>query len=354
MKKFFNKKITFSVGEQIRFSRRVAALLGAGMSIAEAFLFVERSMSGKKKDVVKEIIEEISRGRQCSEIFSGIGAFDRSLMHMVAIGEKSGSLETAFAQAALLLEKRQALSRKVYGALIYPGFIACATAGIAIFLVVYIFPKIIPLITGMNIPLPFLTRILIFVSHILVYHWLLIIAASVCLLAGIYLVWNYVRLVRRAAGIIFMHIPLAGAIFRAKILIQIFKPLGLLLGHGEHIPEALVSVAGIIGNDEYAEALRAGAVQVTRGESFAKYVSAHEHIFPQLVIDFLETGERTGGIAIACEHIAALYESEVDESVKHISTIIEPVLMLGMGIVVGGIALSIVMPIYEITGHLSK
>jgi type II secretory pathway component PulF len=168
------------------------------------------------------------------------------------------------------------------------------------------------------------------------------------------MIWKYVRLARRAAGILFLHVPLAGAIFRDKILIQIFKPLGLLLGHGEHIPQALISVAGIIGNDEYSEALRAGAIQVTRGESFAGYISTQEHLFPRLVIDFLETGERTGGIAVACEHIASLYELEVDESVKHISTVIEPVLMLGMGIVVGGIALSIVMPIYEITSYLSK
>jgi type IV pilus assembly protein PilC len=349
-----NKKIKFTINEQIRLARRVAALLGSGMGIAEALSFVERSLSGNRKKVMVGIIMEVSHGHMCSEIFSATGSFDRSLVHMIAIGEKSGSLETAFAQAALLLEKRQALSRKIYGALIYPGFIACATAGIALFLVVYIFPKIIPLITSMNIPLPFLTRMLIFISHILIYDWLAVV--SVCVFGSLcgFVVWKYVKLARRAAGVLVMILPFAGGIMRSKILIQIFKPLGLLLSHGEHIPEALQSVAGIVNNDEYSESLRAIALQVGRGKSFAGCVTGQSHLFPLLVIDFLETGERTGGIAVACEHIANLYESEVDESVKRISTVIEPVLMLGMGIIVGGIALSIVMPIYEITSYLSK
>lgn len=349
-----NKKIKFSINEQIRLARRVAALLGSGMGIAESLSFIERSLSGNRKNAMTGIIEEVSHGRPCSEILSATDSFDRSLVHMIAIGEKSGSLETAFAQAAQLLEKRQTLSRKIYGALIYPGFIACATAGISLFLVVYIFPKIIPLITSMNIPLPFLTRMLIIISHALIYHWFVFMCTAVSTGFCLFALWKYVGLARRASGILFMALPFIGMIVRSKILIQIFKPLGLLLAHGEHIPEALISVAGIIGNAEYAETLRAGAVQVTRGESFAGYVSGQQHLFPQLVIDFLETGERTGGIAVACEHIANLYETEVDESVKQISTVIEPALMLGMGVVVGGIALSIVMPIYEITSYLSK
>ena len=348
------RSVTLSIGEQVRIARRIGTLLGVGMSISEALFFIEKTLAGKKKDVMSRMIEEISRGRLCSDICAETGAFDKSLVHMVAIGEKSGSLETAFMQASTLLEKRQALSRKVYGSLVYPGFIACATAGIALFLVVYIFPKIIPLITSMNIPLPVLTRILIFTSHALIYHWLIIVAAAALISTCIFLMWKYTRLFRRAFGIISMSLPLAGPIIRSKILIQVFKPLGLLLAHGEHIPEALLSVAGIIANEEYGDCLRAGAVRVTKGESFSAYISGQSHLFPQLVSDFLETGEKTGGIAVSCEHIAALYESEVDESVKRISSIIEPVLMLGMGGVVGGIALSIVMPIYEITGNLSK
>jgi len=348
------KNVTFSIGEQIRIARRIGTLLGVGMSISEALLFIEKSLSGKKKQIMSYMIGEILHGRLCSDICAEVKAFDKSLVHMITIGEKSGSIETAFTQAATLLEKRQALSRKIYGALVYPGFIACATAGIALFLVVYIFPKIIPLIVSMNIPLPFLTRLLIFVSRTIIYHWLIIIIGLILVAVCIFLIWKYLRLFRRAIRIIFMSVPFAGPITRSKILIQIFKPLGLLLAHGEHIPEALISVAGIIVNDEYSDSLRAGATHVTKGESFSAYISDQSHLFPQLVSDFLETGEKTGGIATACEHIAALYESEVEESIKSISSIIEPVLMLGMGCVVGGIALSIVMPIYEITGNLSK
>jgi type IV pilus assembly protein PilC len=347
----------FSVGEQIRLSRRLSALLGAGIGIVEACSFIERSIrtkNTKKKLIVSHIIEHITHGGLCSEAFGASRAFDEALVHMVAIGEKSGSLKTAFTHAATLLEKREALSRKLYGALIYPGFIACATTGIAGFLVVYIFPKIIPLVTGMNIPLPLLTRILIVVSRTLIYHWVFLLLLFGLASIALYVAWKYSRLFRRTFRAITMRLPVFGGLMHGHVIVQIFRPLGLLLTHGEHIPNALVSISGAIRNEEYAKELHVIAGHVTNGGSFSGYISRANSLFPALVVDFIETGERTGGIAGACGHIADLYESDLDESVKHLSVIIEPALMLCMGVVVGGIALSIVLPIYEITSHLSQ
>jgi type IV pilus assembly protein PilC len=253
----------------------------------------------------------------------------------------------------MFLESRDNLSKKITGAMIYPAFIACATFGIAVFLVVYIFPKIIPLITGMNIPLPFLTRLLMVVSDILTRRWLVIVVGIVVGILVAKLLWKYSAVVRRWSRRFLFSLPIVGAIYRGRMMVEIFRPLGLLLDHGELVPRALVSVGKSLRNrnEEYSRALFFAAKTVIDGENIT---ASLRKLFPSIVTEFLEIGERTGSVAGACSHIATIYEAEIEESIKRITQVIEPTLMLCMGLTVGAIALSIVMPIYSITSHLTQ
>ena len=345
-----------SVREQARCARRLATFLSAGISLPEGIAYIGRSMAPSKKALFESIAAQLSKGQTCSESFPE-RVFDRSFICMAKIGEESGSLEEAFSHAATMLEKRDLLSKKIIGALIYPAFVICVTLGMAGFLVTYIFPKIIPLITSMDIPLPFLTRMLMGVSDVLVHHSVTLIFALLCLSFSVFFLWKKIPSLRKKILRGWASMPLVGGIMMAHIIVSIFRPLGLLLERGEMLPKALVSVGGMIRWEEYCIFLSRAERAIIRGGSFAQIISVSSggrSIFPSLVTDMIETGERTGGIGQACGHIASIYEADVDESIKHISQIIEPVLMLGMGFVVGSIALSIVLPIYEITNHLTK
>jgi type IV pilus assembly protein PilC len=367
MKKIKKRKLhrKLSIAEQGRIARRLSTLLGAGISVIEAARLIHQPSS-----VFSVIVEDISKGRMCSEAFQETGAFDQSLVEMIRIGEQSGTLGQAFARAAAFLESRDNLSKKITGAMVYPAFIACATLGIAIFLVVFIFPKIIPLITGMNIPLPFLTRALMIVSDVLTRYWMMIAVGAFVGALAAKVLWKYSAFVRRFFRRILLFVPIIGTIYRGRMMVEIFRPLGLLLDHGELVPKALVSVGKSLRNrnEEYSGAIFFAARAVVDGEnmtialrrsqshirSYTIFYFLSPVLFPSIVIEFLEIGERTGSVAGSCGHIATIYEAEVDESIKRITQIIEPVLMLGMGLTVGAIALSIVMPIYSITSHLTQ
>jgi type IV pilus assembly protein PilC len=351
------RKRKLSIAEQSRIARRLSTLLGAGISLIEATRLMQNS--ARMSSIFTAISGHISKGQTCSAAFHVTDVFDQSLVEMIRIGEQSGTLSDAFARAAAFLESRDNLSKKITGAMIYPAFIACATLGIAVFLVVYIFPKIIPLITGMNIPLPFLTRLLMVVSDVLIRRWLVIVAGLSVSVLMVKLLWKYSACVRRWSRRFLLSLPIFGTIYRGRMMVEIFRPLGLLLDHGELVPRALMSVGKSLHNrnEEYSRAIFSAATTVVDGENITAALrsqSCSSVLFPSIVTEFLEIGERTGSVAGACGHIATIYEAEVEESIKRITQVIEPTLMLGMGLTVGAIALSIVMPIYSITSHLTQ
>jgi type IV pilus assembly protein PilC len=347
------RKRKLSIAEQSRLARRFSTLLAAGIPVVEAAQLMKKPVA-----VFASITGQISQGRTCSEAFEMAGVFDRSLVEMIRIGEQSGTLGDAFARSAAFLESRDNLSKKITGAMIYPAFIACATLGIAIFLIVYIFPKIIPLIAGMGIPLPFLTRALMAVSNVLIQRWPVVIAGIFIVPIIGKMLWKYCAFIRHTLRQCICFMPVIGTISRGRMMVEIFRPLGLLLDHGELVPQALTSVGKSLKNEDYGRAIFSAAKVVTDGENLAAALvsdtSKYRRLFPSIVGEFLEIGERTGSVAGACSHIATIYEAEVEESIKRITQIIEPVLMLGMGLTVGSIALSIVMPMYAITSHLSQ
>ncbi len=334
------------IREQARLVRRFATLLSVGISLPEA----SRLM---KKKVFDSIAQNVIKGQSCSDAFSAAAVFDRSIVAMVKIGERSGTLDTALSRAADTLESRDTLSRKIIGALIYPCFIAFVTIGMAGFLIVYIFPKILPLVKSMNIPLPLLTRLLMHISDILIHDSVAIFISFILFISTAKVLWKYSILFRRYIRRIILLLPIVGSISQGQIIINIFRSLGLLLEHGELLPAALISIAKNQVNDDYRKVLYLSAQAITKGDDFALSIF-HKKLFPRFVSEFIDIGERTGSIARTCEHIALIFESDVEELIKRVSVVIEPVLMLCMGITVGSIALSIVMPIYEITNHLTK
>ncbi len=346
-------KSTLSIQRQIRITRRLATLLGGGISLPESLSFIVRSIPEKTRlhRQFSSIVEAVKKGQLCSTALGDTHLFDSSLLHMVRIGERSGSLEHALLEASSMLERRDDMSKKIIGVMIYPVFISIATIGIAFFLILYIFPKIIPLVTSMNIPLPFLTRLLMLVNSLFVHHWLLIAVSLGGLLSGVIFIWKVSQYSHEVARAILFRIPILGILFSAPIIIQIFKSLGLLLEHGELLPRALGAVRDGMHQTELKRLLDCSIQSINKGGKLSETFRGN-YLFPSLILDLIETGERAGGISLACSNIARIYEVELNEIIQRISRIIEPVLMLGMGGVVGSIALSIVMPIYEITNHI--
>src|ERR1035437_286029 len=336
---------------QSQFAARLSVFLKAGIPLVESLHLV-------KIIDCKEIIERISAGQTCSGALYSCYKVNPLLFQMIHIGERSGTLAQALEQASRLLQKNLDQKKKIVGAFIYPGFIAIATLGIAGFLVLYIFPKIIPLLLSVNIPLPLLTRVVMFVSDSVLHHWILLSAVFVTLLAVFVVAWKRFNFLQKVALDTVLRIPFIGSIFRGSIIAELFGPLHILLANGESLPNSLALIGDLTSHSFYSKILSDATVQVNNGGSlsdfFQKISQTKSRYIPKLISEMTLMGEKTGGIANACEHIVTIFSSEVDESLARLSQLIEPILMLCMGLIVGSIALSIILPIYEITNHLTK
>lgn len=348
------KKISLTI--QITWAERLAMLLGSGIALSDALgLMQESARDERARSMNEKLLAGVTRGSALSSELQKIPGTHLLLVRAVQIGELAGSLADMLRHVAASFRARERMRDKFIGAGMYPACIGCATLGIAGFLVLYIFPKVMPLFLGMHITLPLPTRMLLWLSHMVSGYWWLILGILVLLAFGAWYVRRYASVISFVEKIIFAT-PYVGGLFKEYITAQIFRVIALLLEHGATLPHALAESHQSITSPAYRRALLTSAEIVTDGGSFAQTLSAPQYrkLFSSEVTGLLNIAERSGESAATCGHIARIADERLEQSLLLVSRLIEPVLMLGMGLVVGSIALSIIMPIYEITNQLAR
>ena len=231
------------------------------------------------------------------------------------------------------------------GAFVYPAVIVVATLGITAFLMLYLFPKIMPVFASMHMELPLTTRIVIWVSTFL-QNWGLTFSVVVVLSAiALTMVITRVRSIRFWFHRFLTRMPMFGSVVRAYNLAGISRTLGLLLKSGITLSEALPLTADTTKNLVYQHELRVMAHAVNRGERVSTYLAKRRKIFPDVMSQMVAVGEKTGNLSITLVYLSELYNAEVDVFTKNLSALIEPALMVVMGLLVGFIAVSIITPI---------
>jgi len=336
--------------EQVLFTRRLSVYLSAGVPILEALaLLAEDAGSKSTSHVFSTLTRAIAEGRPLSsglqEFPSQVGAFTVS---MIEVGERSGTLKESLTYLATALRKQQALQRKLVGALVYPAIIVLTTIAISTFLILYAFPKIVPLFRGFDSTLPFATRALIFVSDTLSRYG---IAILLFLGASITLFWLLLHkpTIRRSFDAFLLHIPIFGSLLRAYCLASVSRTLATLLKSGVDIVSALELASATTKNQAYAVRILSARDHVLEGRHLSGALLENELCFPRMYTQMVGTGERTGSLPETCRVLAEHYEEEFDAASESVSSLIEPVLMVVMGLLVGFIALAIIMPVYQIT-----
>lgn len=339
---------------QIQFTHRCAVLLEAGIPLSEV-LSIIGSMEKSSNALLIKIRDGVERGISLSRSMTiATYKFDPTLVSMISYGESSGTLALSMRQACEIMGKRDELLKKIVSMLVYPSIIVLATAGMTLFLVMYIFPKILPLLSGMNVTLPLMTRVVKETYEMLSLYglWisiLLIIAVSAFLYA-----YKARIEFRRKAQMFLLIIPVAGNALKKYFICSYCRSAGTLLDCGQRLPAILDQCADSSTFEPYKRAFMIAKGEVLRGVSLSDCLRSFETIFPPAVPDMLSIGERTGSLSSMLHHVNRMYEQDLDYLIKQVSTAIEPVLMVGMGLIVGSVALSIILPIYEITNHLSR
>ncbi len=345
---------SFSVKEQTHFIKRFSFLIRAGVPVSECLLILrQQAVSRGHALVLDKIIEDISNGRSLSKSFAKFPKyFNNFAVYIIKVGESTGMLDQTLSYLADELKKKQALRRKVVGAFIYPAIITVATLGITVFLMVYLFPKIMPIFTSLNIKLPLSTRIVIILSTFFQKWWLAVFALIALFIVAVKIILDKNLKFHYIFDRTILRVPAIGNVVKHYNIANGSRTLGLLLKSGITIRDALPITAETTTNLVYKKQWSALAEVVNRGEPLAATLLKMNALFPDIFGHMISVGEKSGTLSDTLVYLSELYETEVDEFTKNLSTVIEPVLMVAMGLIVGFIAISIITPIYSITQNL--
>ncbi|HEY9585497.1 MAG TPA: type II secretion system F family protein [Candidatus Paceibacterota bacterium] len=346
--------LSFPVSEQILFAKRMGMILRSGTPILQGLeLLNKHTTSRSVSHVYQTLSRHIAKGQSLS---SGLGKFPRLFgefaIHIVSVGETTGTLSDNLNYLAEDLKKKQTLKKKVMGALIYPVLIVVATTGIAVLLTVYIFPKITPIFKSFHTTLPLSTQMLIAISGFLIKDglWMLF---GIAVLIIFFLLLLRLKRFRYWYDRFLLSIPILGKIIRYYNVVNITRTLGLLLRSDVRVVEAFEIVAKSTKNPVFRKEMESAARHALRGQTVAYQFKESERIFPPMVAQMIAVGESTGNLSESLVFCAEMYEEEISDLTKNLTNMLEPVLMIVMGLIVGFVAISIITPIYGITQNLT-
>lgn len=350
-----NVFLSVPLQERVLFARHLSVGIKAGMSMQDSLKLIQAQTKSKSfKTILDVIIGDTANGMFLSASLQKYESiFGQLFINIVRVGEQSGTLTENLTYLAKELKKKQELRSKVRGAMIYPAVIFCATIGIVATLMIAVFPKILPVFSTLKITLPLSTRILIAVTNFMTaYTWWM--AAGVVALIIAFSVMSKYEWFKHGWHHVLLRIPVVGGIAVKVNMASISRILGLLLKSGTQVIESVNITADALDNRVYRHELRTAGETLRRGEFFSIYLSKNPKMFPPIFTNMIQVGENTGNLTDNLDYLSTFYEEDVDEVLKNLNSIIEPFLLLFMGLLVGFMALSVVTPIYSISQSLTR
>lgn len=339
-----------SLAEQILLAKHLSMMLQSGISEVESLRIIKEQVDNKRfKAILERIVLDVENGQFLSESLNRFkNAFGELFINIIKLGEISGTLPENLDYLAEEIKKKASLKSKVKGALIYPLIILLATIGVTGVLVLFVLPKILPIFETLNVKLPITTIILIAVTDFVNAYYIWIGLGIVAVIIGFIFALR-IHSVRFFVHRLVLYIPIAGKISSDYNMANIARTLGLLLKSGVKIVEAVGATADSIPNLVFKKALTEAVEDVRRGAPIYQYLEKQPHLFPPVLTRMIQIGERTGNLDTNLIYLSEFYENALDEKVKNLSSVLEPILMVFMGLLVGFVALSIITPIYEVT-----
>ena len=339
--------------EKLNFTRNTAVMLGAGVSLAKALEVMERQAHSLKfKSAIKNMAEAIRRGKTFAEALGEFpDIFPKFYEEMVRAGEKSGKLEESLKLISLQLKKDYALRRKIRSALVYPVIILIAMVGIGVLMLIYVVPTLVSTFAELKVPLPASTRLIIFLSESLLKSGIFVAGGAVLL---IYFFFRWKKTERGKAQMdwVIIKLPVIGGVNQKFNAARTCRTLSSLISSGVNILEALTVTKGVVQNHFYRAVLEEARAKIQKGEPVSKAFLNAGDLYPPLVGEMMSVGEETGELSKMLLRLASFYESEVAAATKDMSTIVEPVLMIFIGIVVGYFAIAMISPMYNLVGAM--
>ena len=350
---FLQKFKRVKLSDKIMFSKNLGVMIGAGMTLPRALDALSRETHNLRfKKAIDDIVNSLRQGKTFSESLARYqNIFPPLYTSMVEAGEKSGKLQDSLAVLASQMQADYDLVRKVRGAMIYPAIIISAMILIGVLMMIYVVPTLTTTFKELNVELPATTQLIITLSDLILNHGILLLAGFIVVAAGLWRI-KKTAMGKNALDAIFIKAPLLGALDKKFNAARTARTLSSLLAAGVQILEAFDIVSHVIQNHFYVAVLQQAKVEVQKGEPVSKIFLQHEDLYPALMAEMLAVGEETGQTSKMLDEVARFYEAQVADATRDLSTIIEPVLMILIGVVVGFFAVSMITPMYSISNAI--
>src|SRR5215470_4376065 len=343
-----------ALADLVIFTRQLATMVDAGLAMVQSLQALADQTTNKvMRDVIKDICTRVEGGDSFSEALQKHPkAFSRLYVCMVAAGERGGLLAEILARLAVYLENAARLRKKVKSAMMYPTVVTIVAILITIFLLIKVVPVFGEIFKSFGASLPAPTQFLIDLSHFVQRFILLILLGG----GGAVYAWFY--FIKTPAGRAFwdtyrIRLPVFGAIAHKICLARFTRTLASLVRSGVPILEVLQIVSQTVGNVVMEKAIRTAAVDIERGESISVALSKHP-VFPVMIIRMVTAGEQTGKIDNMLERIADFLDDEIETTLSGLTALIEPILIVFLGVVVGGMVICMFLPIFKMPEIVNK
>jgi len=336
-----------------RFTRQFSTMIGAGLPMVQCLDILSQQMEAAElRKIVGQIKESVQSGTTLSEALrKHKKVFDDLYVNMVEAGEVGGALDTILVRLANYREKADQLARKVKGAMVYPIVVSIVAIGVTVAMLKFIVPVFAKMFSDLGAELPAPTQIVLNVSNILnEYFWAFILAIVAMVVAY--------RLIGRTSNgrlqidKLKLRIPAIGTLIRKSSVARFSRTLGTLISSGVSILDALDTTARTAGNRVVHDAIKKATVAIAEGDTITGPLK-ESGVFPPMVVQMISVGEKTGGLDDMLNKIADFYDEEVDAAVAALTSLIEPVVIVVMGAVIGGILIAMYLPMFDIIGKIN-
>lgn len=338
--------------DRVVFSRQLATLIGAGLPITESLnTAIEQTQNKKLQAIIQDVLVSVESGKSLADSFAKHPeVFDKVFLALVAAGEASGTLDNSLMRIASQQEKDANTMSKIRGAMTYPIIVLFVIIAVMIFMMLTIVPQVEKLYKDLRETLPFLTKMLVFASNFFIsYWWLILIVLGIA-------VFFFIQYTKTDNGVRFidsikLKTPVIGKIFNKLYMARFMRTGQTLLSTGVTMLDMLQLTSLAVNNVLIRDSIIKAAEKVKGGKALSASLKTEPYIL-SLVTQMIRIGEQSGKIDEMMGKTAQVYEDEIDEQIKNISTSIEPVLMVLLAIVAGGMIAAILLPIYNLVNSI--
>jgi type IV pilus assembly protein PilC len=329
------------------FTRQFATMINSGLPLVQSLdILAKQTESKALRKVIEQVLYDVEAGNTLADSMrKHPKAFSDLYVNMVAAGEAGGILDVILLRLATFLEKADALRRKIKGAMIYPAVIMVVAAAAVATLLIFVIPTFENMFASAGVPLPLPTRIVIQASRLLQSYWWAVLGVIVLAAAAVRQIYKTPG-GQLAIDRFMLRIPLIGSLLRKAAIARFTRTLGTLVSSGVSILDGLEITARTAGNRVLHDAIMSSRASIAGGETISEPLR-RSGVFPPMVVQMINVGEQTGGLDEMLTKIADFYDDEVDSAVEALLAAMEPIMIVVLGVVVGGMIVAMYLPIFD-------